>query len=168
MATSTSTPPQTLAQEKKIFLKIQEMSRSLLHNSEDAQDLSQEVFLELTKGRKKWEQADSQWAWAIGVLRRQWKRFLRTKKKYEYCSLENVSSTTPKNELEQQIILQECLEETLQVIQKLNPSIREALVLFAFEKKSIKEIAEIQKSSEGTVKWRIFEARRKIAQTVKS
>jgi RNA polymerase sigma-70 factor (ECF subfamily) len=151
-------------EENLIRAKIERLAFLLLGNYHDAWDLAQEVFLELEKGRQKWELAECKLAWAMGVFHRQFKRFLRLKGNHKITSLEEEVCVAAKNiSPEYQAMLQEEVEKTFTILQTLNKDAVEALLLFSVEKIPIKEIAALQKVPEGTVKWRIFEARRKLA-----
>lgn len=154
-------------QEKAMVDKIYHMAYSLLGKEHDAWDLTQEVFLELEKGRQKWENAESKIAWAIGVFRRQRKRFLRMKKKMKGDILSGDYLSHEAN-VADQAMMQEELQKTFQAIQTLNKDMAESLLLFSVEQIPVKEIAEKQKVSIGTVKWRIFEARRRLLHQVGS
>lgn len=149
-----------ILQENEIYDKIYRMAFLMLGNYHDAWDLTQEVFFALEKGRKKWEEAENKWAWACGVFHRQRKKFFRKQKE---CSVVSLVENSHNEEPEHRIIIQEQLHKTFEVIKTLNVDQKEALLLFSLEKLSIKEIALLQSASIGTVKWRIFEARRKIS-----
>lgn len=153
------------SRETLIQAKIQRLALFLLGNYHDACDLAQEVFLELEKGRQKWEKADSQWAWAMGVFHHQFQRFLRLKQKWKSTPLaEDAEPASKEIAPEHAAMVKDELEKTLANIRRLDQDIAEALLLFSVEKMSIKEIAKLQNVAEGTVKWRIFEARRRLAQ----
>ena len=155
-------------QEESIVDKIYRMAYLLLGNEHDAWDLTQEVFLELEKGRKKWEQAQSPMAWAIGVFRNQSKKFFRIKSKHVgVLSEEHLGhEITHEMDVADSTVLKEKLACTFHAIQTLNKDMAEALLLFSLEKIPMKEIAKLQEVPEGTVKWRIFEARRRIYEQV--
>lgn len=143
--------------------KIYRMAFLMLGNYHDAWDLTQEVFYALEEGRTKWEKADNKWAWACGVFHRQRKKFFRKQKQRATVSLvENTHSKTP----DTQVIVQEQLQKTFDAIKTLSEDQKEALLLFSLENLTIKEIAALQDASVGTVKWRIFEARRKVSSLV--
>lgn len=148
----------TRPKEMDIYQEIHRLSRNAVKNEHDACDLTQETFLQLEKGRKKWDSAQSKWAWAIGVFNRQLKRFWRLKQRNKR------EKTIPtQNKIynpEEQAMQKEQLERMMKVIEELNESMAQALLLFTFEQMSIKKISQIQNAPEGTVKWRIFEARK--------
>lgn len=154
------------AQEKSIFNRIYRKASLLLADYHDAWDLSQEVYLELEKGRRKWERADSQWAWAMGVFHRQLKRFLCLRQRHSFMPLSEEDCVSREVSAEQRLIAREEMERALKAIESLNKEVSQALVLFSLERLSVKEIARIQNVAKGTVKWRIFEGRRRIASAV--
>ena len=153
--------------EALIRQKIEKMAFLLLGNYHDACDLAQEVFFELEKGRTKWELADSKWAWAAGVFHRQFRRFLRIRKRGA-MKLADDDADAPSKEPgpERQVIVQEEMERTFAAIRSLNPELAETLLMFAVEELPIREIAQLQNVAEGTIKWRIFEARKRIVKMI--
>ena len=151
--------------EKLIYARIQRMACMLLGNYHDGWDLTQDVMLELEKGRAKWQCAQSKRAWAMGVFHRQLKKFLRLEKKRRYAPL-NTGDCGYESQLEKDLIAKEEVEKTFAAIGELDKRLAEALLLFSVEKLSVKDIAYIQGVAIGTVKWRIFEARRRLVKTV--
>lgn len=155
-------------EEQRIYEKVHRMAYFLCGNYHDAWDLSQEVFLELEKGRQKWERAQSRTAWAMGVLHHLFKQYLRSRKRHQSTSLDEKKEETEallveESEIEQKAIFGEKMEQIMRAIRGLNREMAEALMLFTLEGLPTKEIAKVQGDPEGTVKWRIFEARRRIA-----
>ena len=58
-------------------------------------------------------------------------------------------------------------EDLEKILSKLNPKDRNLLILFYFEERSLQEISEILKTTPGSVKTRLSQARKKAKQFVK-
>jgi len=153
-------------EEEYILKKIYNMCYRRLGNYHDAWDLTQEVFMELEKGRHKWENAQSKWAWAVAVFRYQLKRFWRVSSKYKNYPIQDDYVSQEVGQ-EEKTFLEEEVDQTMKILKSMNPEMAEALIYFCVEKLPIKEIAKIQKISESAAKWRIFEAKRRMAAKLK-
>lgn len=113
-----------------------------LRNSADAKDVFQDVFLKLYKCRKKFSSQEEIRAWLIRVTihacideeRKFWKR--------RRTQLEDVFAAESKKE--ERLLLEYLME--------LSSSQRNALYLYYYEGYSVKEIAELMKAKENTVK----------------
>lgn len=134
-----------------------------ISNREEAEDLTQEVFLKAWSSIKRFDQQKSFKTWIYTIARNRVIDFLRKKKNTtisatvdEDGEAQDILSTIADErisalaELEQQ----ELNEELMGVLSKLSPEERMLVLLYHQEEMSFREIAEIFKESVDTVKSR--------------
>merc|ERR1712170_102469 len=128
--------------------RMQRVAARYLNNPHDADDVVQEVFLDLERNKERWEDARSKWAWAVGNFRIQLKRHLSKKHKHETrqkaLDTEIIKTMATYPEVQKKLVIKENLKLAVKEIKKLNKETSMAFLLFTFQKKSIKEIAEMQ------------------------
>ena len=135
-------------------------AKSYMKNEEDALDLVQIVYVEAYKNISSLQEPKALFGWLDGITYRQGMKQYRKKKDvllteegegiFETLETEDVSSM-PELSAEQKEtsrIVRELIEE-LPVLQKI------AMIAYYFDNMSVKEIAEVQECSEGTVKSRL-------------
>jgi RNA polymerase sigma-70 factor, ECF subfamily len=137
---------------------IYRIANRLCGDSEQAQDLTQECFLEAWKGLDQLREASRSRSWLLQILRNRWHRQL--------------SRTVVKRTHEQEVShLQaaavECSHETLTVgidwvshlLERLEPRYREVFVLVVMEGYLCREVATLLEIPIGTVLSRLHRAR---------
>ena len=139
--------------QKRIYHLIYQMT----FNHEDANDLSQEAFLKAYKSLNKFKRESSFYTWlyriAINLLINHLKKRKNERKNLDF----NIHYTnSPQRILENK----EFYTKLKETISMLPFSQRIALNLVVNHGLSHKEVAKIQGCSEGTVSWRIFQARK--------
>ncbi len=137
-------------------------------NNHDAEDITSQTFLNALKGLHSFDPAKGRftsWIYRIASnatmnhLRKQNGQPIDSQIDVDSCVLIDRSSPTPRRRLEEE---QEC-ERLFGAIARLKPKYCLNVVLFYFEEKSMREIAEITGSRVITVKWRLHHARRLMA-----
>ncbi len=126
---------------------------------EIAQDVTSETFLKSLKNIKRFKWKNISFScWLYRIASNEISNFFR-KRKYRAVSFEKISEPISFSNLSEEFIeAEEELEkqkdflELQQKISQLPPLYQEVIVLKFFEKKKIKEIAEILGKKEGTVK----------------
>lgn len=129
---------------------------SLTKNSHDAQDLFQQTWLKAVEKHDKLANDSNIKGWIVCIMRNTFiNEYNKTKKeatnKNSYMQLINRLST---NTIEEELNT----KEYVKAIKNLNPRLRRAFSLYIAGYKYT-EIAEIQKTTLGTIKNRIFHAR---------
>ncbi|MBU2986786.1 sigma-70 family RNA polymerase sigma factor [Saccharophagus degradans] len=141
-------------------------SVSQLQDREAAQDVVQEVMLQITKKLMQLQDPAAFPKWAYQILQRRgidWIRRKQTRRKYEQPMPDDEShvelggTTTPDHA--QNISLQQALHS-------LEPEAQQIIRLFYMEGFSVQEIGSIIDKPEGTVKSRLFAARNKLKQVL--
>lgn len=147
---------------KKIF----GFARSKTNNVQDAEDLSQEILISLYNSAEKINKVENIDAYVYKICVYTWSNFYRREKRHwNSINLDTIYDFNDVNEIEELIENNErqrlllVMRKEIAYMNKLN---REILVKNYFENKTIKQISEELSIPEGTVKWYIYEAKRKL------
>lgn len=155
-----------MASQKRIYYQC----RRILKNEQDAQDLSQEILFIMVRNLGQLRQPEAFWGWITRVTANQCQRMLtRNPREWQIPEDdEGGSMLDDLEELDEQLVPEKALDndETRQMIydliDALPPEQRMCVVLRYYNEYSVKEIAELMGTSEGTVKSRLNYARKAI------
>lgn len=115
---------------------------------QDAEDIVQETFLQAYLGIKKFKGDSSFYTWIYRIMMNIiYKRYRKEKKIFKKIKI------SPQTD-------EELKERIREALRKIHPKFSEIITLFYFEEYSIKEISQILKIKEGTVKSRLFKGKR--------
>ena len=130
----------------------------ILRDKEDAEDVVQETLIRVFKNIKNFKGTSKLYTWIYQIALNLSRDILR--KKMDFLSLEDewVGEEDPQLDIEKKID-KEVLKKELKA---LNPIYNEVLVLFYLREFSIKEIAIMLETSEGTVKSRLSRGRKNL------
>ena len=139
---------------------------SVMRNSADAEDAVQEAFLRVLKHREKLHEIRDVRVWLVRIT---WNVVLDRKRRSktrpendDIADFERVLPSTERRADEEAISSQENAR-ILALIDRLPAKEREALLLSAVEELSSAEIAAVLKTTESSVRSRIFRARRELS-----
>lgn len=139
---------------------------SVMRNSADAEDAVQEAFLRVLKHREKLHEIRDVRVWLVRIT---WNVVLDRKRRSktrpendDIADFERVLPSTERRADEEAISSQENAR-ILALIDRLPAKEREALLLSAVEELSTAEIAAVLKTTESSVRSRIFRARRELS-----
>ena len=145
---------------------------NMTSNREDAADLTQEAFVKAFRsiGRFKGKSSFFTWLYRIGV--NVTLSHLQKNKARRFFSFENLSEEVnqetafeilaSRSKTERPTLLNELQEKLNEALQKLSNKHRTIVVLFEIEGLSHKQIADIMKCSEGTVRSRLHYAKQQL------
>ncbi len=164
------------AYQRRIFTVVLRM----LGNAAEAEDLAQEVFVQVFKaiGTFRGESKLSTWIYRIAInLCKNRSKYLRVRHASEQDPLDDLQENVPMNEAKRanvayvarpdDVVAGRQMEEVVRrAILAIEPSFRECLVLRDVEDLSYDEIGAITGLPEGTVKSRIFRARAQLKELV--
>jgi len=132
----------------------------MMSNEQDARDVTQETMVKILKNLHRY---DSRWrfsTWIISIARNTCIDEFRRRRRRSYDEPPEVVDDGPSPD---EITAQQRRATRLhQALSKLPPLYREVLVLYHFEHRKYREIADILEIPIGTVMNRIFRARRKL------
>ena len=126
----------------------------------DAEDLTQEILLEALAARGK--KIDSFYAWFWQMARNKISAFYRMKKNGALLIDEFVDIPSSEPELDSELLKAEEISELNYHISRLSHLHRSVIIMYYLQKMSVEEIARQLDVPEGTVKRRLFDARKDI------
>jgi RNA polymerase sigma-70 factor, ECF subfamily len=134
----------------------------LCGNRAEAEDLVQETFLAAYGGRTGYRGRSGLLTWLLGIASRRWRDGNR-KQRVDAVSLDDSESPSvavaQPDDLERRVTDGLALSEALN---SLDEPFRQALLLVASQGLTYREAAEVTGEPVGTVKWRVFEATRRM------
>lgn len=132
---------------RPIFLAM----RHLVRSREDAEDLTQQTFILIKQNIRSFRGRSSLKTWALKIGYRE---YLRTKKVHRTTTLDE----HPFTEVHFQYV--DTAEWLLDLLEALPPKLREAFILSEVEGLGVNEVSKVMSIPSGTVKTRLFHARR--------
>lgn len=149
--------------------KIQTTIKKFLGTNSDVDDIKQEVYIKTWKNLPKHQGKTNIWNWINKITVNTCKDYLRASKKTKLHNtndndeiIENIPAKTqhPGNA----VIFTERHKLILNAINKLSPKLKEVITLYDIEEYTYEEIAQKLKCPIGTVKSRLFTARKLLKQ----
>ena len=139
-------------------------------NREDATDIAQEVFIKAFQSIKRFRGQASFYTWLYRIAVNSSITFIKRAKKQRFINYETIDETlvsseileyfTAKTKTEKGALLKELQEKLNEALQKLSPNHRIVVILHEVEGMNHREIADITKTSEGTVRSRLHYAKK--------
>lgn len=138
--------------------RVQRWLQSLLHDSQGAEDLTQEVFLKVWKGLSRFTAGTNFRAWLFCIARRVLIDSHRCGRSPSASSLpDGVAAKVPGPV--STLVARETLAQVHEAMGRLPLPLREAFLLRTQEELSYAEIAQTLEVTEETIRWRVFKAR---------
>ena len=141
---------------------------SLLRHRQDAEDVAQETFAKAYRSFRHLRDRDRFRAW---LVRMTWRLALdrrrSDRRRQSREDREGAGSTGLTRHLEEDVIATERSARLWQAIDQLPEKLRVVVVLAAIEGHGVREVAALVRIPEGTVKSRLFEARRKLQELLR-
>ena len=137
----------------------------MVHDHEDAADLSQETFLKAYQGLRKFRRKSSFHTWLYRITVNLCINHLRKKRSRHYVELEKTHSVEHPDVL-QRLELEELQEYVSDAVNQLPEKQRAAVILRIYHGLSHKEISDILDCSVGTVKANYFHAIRNLRKCI--
>jgi RNA polymerase sigma-70 factor (ECF subfamily) len=145
---------------------------NMTSNREDASDLTQETFIKAFQAIARFQGKSSFFTWIYRIAINTTMTFLKKRSRRRYISYENINEEvsnseiferlTAKNRTEKGALVQELQEKLNDSLQKLSPKHRTVVILHEIEGLEHAEIAEITKTSVGTVRSRLHYAKQQL------
>jgi RNA polymerase sigma factor (sigma-70 family) len=133
-------------------------ARAVLGNHADAEDVTQQTFLNAYRAVAQGTKPRKAENWLIRIAHNEVrKHFRRAQTRLETELDERLPERTPERS-------EPTLADVLRALQRLSPTQREALVMREFEGRSYAEIAEIMEMTQSALEAQIFRARRALAE----
>ncbi len=146
--------------KQKIFAYLY---RFLYHNREAAQDVAQEVFIKAYQNLGSVDINKPFQPWIYRIAHNEAANYLRTLSRKKENRLEDDQwNNLPGADLTDELENEERIALVLKAVDQLDNKYREVIILYFFEEKSYKEIAEILNSSTNTVGTLISRAKKQL------
>lgn len=134
----------------------------MVHDHEDASDLSQETFLKAYQGLKKFKRQSSFHTWLYRITVNLCINYLRKKQSRQFVELDEKTSIIEYPDILNQLELEELQGRVSDAVNLLPEKQRAAIILRIYHGLSHKEISDILGCSVGTVKANYFHAIRNL------
>lgn len=150
---------------------------NLTSNRDDANDLTQEAFIRAFRSISKFKGKSSFFTWLYRIAVNTTITHLKRSRKRRFFSFEQMDEEGPsadkleslasRAKTDKPTYMRELQEKLNDALQKLSVKHRTVVVLYEIEGLSHQEIAEITKTSEGTVRSRLHYAKQQLRETLK-
>lgn len=150
---------------EKYKVQVHRTACLLCGNSFDGEDVMQETFFKVyTQCRKiKKNESFSYWMYSI-LYRTAWQQIRKGRKELPDEEIIEKAEIPDGQDLLEQVLEEQENKELWQAICQLNYNQKTVIILYYYEELSVKEIANILNCMEGTVKSRLYFARKKLQQ----
>jgi RNA polymerase sigma-70 factor (ECF subfamily) len=145
---------------------------NMTSNREDASDLAQETFIKAFQAINRFRGRSSFFTWIYRIAINTTMTFLKKRNRRRFISYEKIDEEVSNSEIferltaktrsEKGALLSELQEKLNDALQKLSPKHRTVVVLHEIEGLSHADIAEITKTSVGTVRSRLHYAKQQL------
>jgi RNA polymerase sigma-70 factor (ECF subfamily) len=138
---------------------VYRIAYSVLRNSADAEDATQETFLRVLRSRRKLEEIEDPKAWLARIA---WRVAVDRRRKQPESPLDEAVIDTLRSTLagaEELAVRGEMLGILDRLMQGLQPPLREAMVLSTVEEMSTTDVARVLEVTEAVVRSRLFRGR---------
>jgi RNA polymerase sigma-70 factor (ECF subfamily) len=141
----------------RYYHSVYRFMRHLTRHVEDAEDLTQQAFVKARQEIASYRGKASLRTWLHRVALHEYTHWKRRQRKTAALDI-----ATPHNESG----YDECLEGIVlaEALQKLSEPLRVAFILFEIDQLSLEEVAGVLRLPKGTVKSRLFKARKKLSE----
>lgn len=147
--------------------KIQALALHLTGRASDADDVTQEVFLRAYRKLDQFEGRSEFYTWLYRIavhraiaLRRQ--RGRRTMVDFDDPRIERAIEVDAGGDPQRAVLLRESYARLLGAFDRLSPTLSTTVALVALQGMSHKDAARVLDTTEGTIAWRMHEARRQL------
>jgi RNA polymerase sigma-70 factor (ECF subfamily) len=150
---------------------------NMTSNREDANDVTQDVFVKAFHNIHRFQQKSTFFTWLYRIAVNTAISFIKKNRNRQFFSLENFEEEGISGKLAEilssrkhsrrELLLQELQEKLNEALQKLSVKHRTTVVLFEIEGLSHKDIGEILNCSEGTVRSRLHYAKNELQNYMK-
>jgi RNA polymerase sigma-70 factor (ECF subfamily) len=157
---------QRLADCPKLAYRV---ALGVLHNPTEAEDVAQEAMLRAYHNFYRLRDRERFRGWLVRVAFRLALDRIRAKnrrERYEHDAMRATLSAQPEVSVENLIASREFERQVAQALDALPEKLRMVMVLAAIEGYNTREVAELAGLPEGTVKSRLFLARKKLAESL--
>lgn len=144
---------------------------SMINDEKAAEDILQEVFITVYNKIYKLKHYEAFETWLYRITINACNGYFRRNKKITYadsCTLDTLIEFTDSTDPNKQVLMREVYSHLDLCINNLSINLKNAIILFYFQDKSIFEIAKIMDCPINTVKTRLFKAKKHLLKGMES
>ena len=149
-------------------VKIYRFALRLLRDEPSAEDVVSEVFIDVWRGAARFAGRSEASTWLLAMARNKALSVLRRRKEDELDQDAAAAIVDEADDPEAAALKKNKGELLRACLLRLSPEHREVIDLVYYHDKSIEEVARIVGAPEGTVKTRMFHARKRLAELAKA
>lgn len=138
---------------------VYRMAYSMVKNTQDAEDIHQEVFLKYLAKRPEFEGEEHAKAWFLRVTINLAKNLWKTAWRQKVVGLGEVDREETEAQQEE--------DKLIEIVKRLPQKYRTVVHLFYYEEYSLEEIANILRAKPSTVRTRLTRARKRLKELLK-
>jgi RNA polymerase sigma-70 factor (ECF subfamily) len=149
-------------------VKVYRFALRLLRNEQAAEDVVSEVFIDVWRNATGFEGRSEASTWLLAIARN--KAFSLLRKKKEQGLDDDAAAEIEDAADNPEVVMQKKTKSDLlrACLSRLSAEHREVIDLVYYHDKSVEEVARIVGAPEGTVKTRMFHARRKLSELARA
>ncbi len=151
---------------KKYYGKLMALCMRYLKNEDDAMDALNTGFLKIFRNLDKYQSQGSFEGWMYHIMRNTILDFIRSQVKYR--DMANIETIEYEFSIPASAVQELYAKDLLKLLDELPESTRTVFNLFAIEGCKHEEIAKLLGISEGTSKWHVAEARKRLQKRIKN
>jgi len=144
----------------------------MLNDASVAEDIVQEIFINIYLQIYKLNYYEALNSWIYKITVNSCMRYLKKNSKYRFEDDENainyIIENNPSVLPEERLMIRELNKEVMKVIYELSDSQKICIILFYYNRMSIKEIAAVMECSENTIKSRLFKGKKYLENKLKN
>jgi RNA polymerase sigma-70 factor, ECF subfamily len=149
-------------------VKVFRFALRLLRSEPSAEDVVSEVFTDVWRSRTSFQERSEASTWLLAMTRNKAYSILRRRREAELDDETAAETKDPADDPEVVLQKKDKGEILRACIARLSPEHREVIDLVYYHSKSVEEVVEIVGAPEGTVKTRLFHARKKLSELAKA
>jgi RNA polymerase sigma-70 factor, ECF subfamily len=150
------------------YVKVYRFALRLLRSEPSAEDVVSEVFTDVWRNPANFQGRSEASTWLLAMTRNKAYSILRRNREYELDEEAAAETEDPADDPEVVLQKKDKGEMLRACIARLSAEHREVVDLVYYHDKTIEEIALIVGAPEGTIKTRMFHARKKLAELAKA
>lgn len=150
--------------------RVYALALHMTGSASDADDVTQETFLQAYRRMDRFEGRSQFFTWLYRIALNQAlsaRRSTRTRsKRFEDARLDAALAVDGEDDPRKTLELREAYGLLLEALDALSPTLQSTVVLIALQGLSYREAAVVLNTEEGTIAWRVHEARRKLGEHI--
>lgn len=151
---------------KSCYRKTVRTASLICANSENLEDIVQETFYECFRDIPKLRKPEMFQAWFNRILVRKCQKHIRKRVYMDSLDEENAQEIKDRMDVQEMVETSQTNKQLMEAIERLDAPFRTTIILYYFNELSIREIAGAMHCMQGTVKSRLYYAKKKLEREI--